>query len=233
MHASPFLKVPHVERIASNKSAFAIWDRFPAPPGHALVVPHRLISTWWEASEEERSDLFGLVEVVREIVSERHDPDGYNIGINIGKAGGQTIDHLHVHVIPRYSGDMPDPRGGVRHVIPSKGNYLIDSDPGRSPVLLDGLDDGQLLLELFRCLDNPIFDRIDMVVSSIMNSGLRLIADRLEYAIQRGARVRILTTDIVAERCDNRRPKRVASWVPEVGRRLGRSRSFEPSPNCL
>ncbi|MBT7692463.1 MAG: DUF3427 domain-containing protein [Gemmatimonadales bacterium] len=195
MHASPFLKVPHVERIASNKSAFAIWDRFPASPGHALVVPHRLISTWWEASEEERSDLFGLVEVVREIVSERHDPDGYNIGINIGKAGGQTIDHLHVHVIPRYSGDMPDPRGGVRHVIPSKGNYLIDSDPGRSPVLLDGLDDGQLLLELFRCLDNPIFDRIDMVVSFIMNSGLRLIADRLEYAIQRGARVRILTTD--------------------------------------
>ena len=84
MHASPFLKVPHVERIASNKSAFAIWDRFPASPGHALVVPHRLISTWWEASEEERSDLFGLVEVVREIVSERHDPDGYNIGINIG-----------------------------------------------------------------------------------------------------------------------------------------------------
>jgi len=195
MLESPFLQVPDADRIASNRSAFAIWDQFPVSPGHALVVPHRQISIWWEASEEERADLFDLVEVVREIIGEHHAPDGYNIGINVGEAGGQTIDHLHVHVIPRYTGDMSDPRGGVRHVIPSKGNYLVDADIGVSPVLLDGLDDGQLVLELFRCLDNPVFDRIDMVVSFIMKSGLRLIAERLENASQRGARVRILTTD--------------------------------------
>lgn len=126
MKESPFDQIPTAERIAANGSAFAIWDRFPVTPGHALVIPNRLISVWWEASDEEQVDLLHLLREVRLLIEEKYEPDGFNIGINVGEAAGQTINHLHLHLIPRYSGDVSDPRGGVRHVIPSKGNYFND-----------------------------------------------------------------------------------------------------------
>ena len=126
MKESPFAQIPTAERIATNCSAFAIWDRFPVTPGHALVIPNRLISAWWEASDEEQVDLLHLLREVRILIEEKYEPDGFNIGINVGEAAGQTINHLHLHLIPRYSGDASDPRGGVRHVIPSKGNYFND-----------------------------------------------------------------------------------------------------------
>ena len=124
MEESAFAKIPEAEHIASNRSAFAVWDQFPVTSGHALVIPRRVIGACWSASEEEQIDLLRLVADVRLVIEREHQPDGYNIGINVGESAGQTINHLHVHVIPRYSGDVPDPRGGVRHVIPSKGNYL-------------------------------------------------------------------------------------------------------------
>ena len=126
MNESPFAQIPTAERIAANGSAFAIWDRFPVTPGHALVISNRLISVWWEASDEEQVDLLHLLREVRLLIEEKYEPDGFNIGINVGEAVGQTINHLHLHLIPRYSGDVSDPRGGVRHVIPSKGNYFND-----------------------------------------------------------------------------------------------------------
>jgi len=92
-------------------------------PGHALLIPIRHIPTWFEASAEERTALFKALDTVKVIIEKDHRPDGYNIGVNCGPAAGQTIFHLHVHLIPRYSGDVTDPRGGVRHVIPEKGNY--------------------------------------------------------------------------------------------------------------
>jgi len=122
---SPFHDVPPAEWIASNRSAFAIWDRYPVSPGHALVIPFRLIPTWWDASQEEHSDLLALSSEVKQVIDQLHGPDGYNLGFNAGEAAGQTVHHLHIHVIPRYSGDVPDPRGGVRHVIPGRGNYLM------------------------------------------------------------------------------------------------------------
>ena len=125
--SSPFLDVPEQEWIGQNSFAFAIQDRYPVAPGHALVVPRRMIATWWDATQDERSGLLALVDDVRSLLDDRHSPDGYNIGINVGAAAGQTVDHLHIHVIPRYAGDVPDPRGGVRHVIPGRGNYLVDS----------------------------------------------------------------------------------------------------------
>ncbi len=122
---SPFLERPESDWIASNELAFAIEDRYPVSPGHALVVPRRLIATWFEASREERQAIFDLVDEVKRLLDAgTPPPDGYNIGINCGAAAGQTVMHLHVHVIPRYQGDVPDPTGGVRHVIPGKGNYL-------------------------------------------------------------------------------------------------------------
>lgn len=120
---SPFLSRPQSEWIASNDLAFAILDGYPVNPGHVLVIPKRLVSTWWEASREEQVAILDLLDLVKRQLDERHRPDGYNIGVNAGEAAGQTVFHLHVHLIPRYRGDMEDPRGGVRHVIPSRGNY--------------------------------------------------------------------------------------------------------------
>jgi diadenosine tetraphosphate (Ap4A) HIT family hydrolase len=120
---SPFLSRPQSEWIASNDLAFAILDGYPVNPGHTLIIPKRQVSTWWEASREEQIAILDLLEVVKRQLDESHRPDGYNIGVNAGEAAGQTVFHLHIHLIPRYRGDMEDPRGGVRHVIPSRGNY--------------------------------------------------------------------------------------------------------------
>ncbi|WP_436793845.1 DEAD/DEAH box helicase family protein [Actinospongicola halichondriae] len=190
---SPFFEIPQTKWIAQNRSGFAILDKFPVSKGHALVIPRRLIATWWEAGAEERADLLALVDDVRSILDERHEPDGYNIGINSGAAAGQTVDHLHVHVIPRYTGDVDDPRGGVRHVIPALGNYLEANAPAESP-LLDGVD-RTLKLELLRAIINPSHDQIDLIVSFIMKSGLGIIDRHLDEAIERGTQLRVLTTD--------------------------------------
>ncbi|SEM09585.1 Diadenosine tetraphosphate (Ap4A) hydrolase [Stigmatella aurantiaca] len=122
---SSFLQVPRERWVASNALAFALRDTHPVSPGHTLVIPHRLVATWFEATPEEQRALFALVDEVRRELDGSHQPDGYNVGFNVGEAAGQTVFHLHVHVIPRYRGDMEDPRGGVRHVIPAKGNYLL------------------------------------------------------------------------------------------------------------
>jgi len=189
---SPFLAIPAADWLTSNRSAFAIADRFPVSPGHALVVPRRRIGTWWEATDEERADILALIDELKQQLDVRLHPDGFNVGFNAGEAAGQTVGHLHVHVIPRYRGDTSDPRGGIRHVIPGKGNYLL---PGTGPF---GLIDGQarqLREDLLRCLRDPRFDRADLLVSFVMKSGLALIHGGLVDALDRGARVRVLTTD--------------------------------------
>jgi len=136
---SPFLDLPHSARVASNALAFAVRDRFPVSPGHTLVIPRRLVATWFDATAEERAAVFALVDEVKaRLDAGTPKPDGYNIGINAGPAAGQTVMHLHVHVIPRYAGDVDDPRGGVRHVIPGKGNYCAEPAP---PLSRGGPDD--------------------------------------------------------------------------------------------
>ncbi|HKK30159.1 MAG TPA: HIT family protein, partial [Alphaproteobacteria bacterium] len=99
------------------------WDRYPVSPGHALLVPRRHVAGWFDASQEEQQALVAALEAAKRKIEKEHRPDGYNIGVNIGEAAGQTVDHLHVHLIPRYQGDIADPRGGVRHVIPAKAGY--------------------------------------------------------------------------------------------------------------
>jgi diadenosine tetraphosphate (Ap4A) HIT family hydrolase len=121
---SPFLARPQAEWVASNALAFAIRDLYPVTRGHTLVVPRRVVATWFDASAEEKQAIVQLVDVVKAALDAEFRPDGYNVGFNAGEAAGQTVMHLHVHVIPRYRGDCPDPTGGVRHVIPGKGNYL-------------------------------------------------------------------------------------------------------------
>ena len=112
------------ERIVDhNDLAFAILDGFPVSRGHTLVIPRRHIETWFDASEEERKAVWDLVDRVKQEIDEEHHPDGYNVGFNAGEAAGQTVMHLHIHVIPRFVGDVDDPTGGIRGVIPGKGKY--------------------------------------------------------------------------------------------------------------
>src|SRR6516165_12691234 len=120
---SPFLSVPASQWLAANRSAFVIADHFPVSVGHALIVPRRMIATWWEATDEERADMLALVDEVKRQLDAELEPDGYNVGFNAGEAAGQTVDHMHIHVIPRFTGDVIDPRGGIRHALPG-GNYL-------------------------------------------------------------------------------------------------------------
>ena len=122
--ACPFC-APDPERVfLEGELVFALWDAFPVNPGHALIVPRRHVASWFDATTDEQAEILQMISRVRSVIRSVHAPAGYNIGINVGEAAGQTVDHLHVHVMPRYPGDVPDPTGGVRHVIPSKGNYL-------------------------------------------------------------------------------------------------------------
>jgi superfamily II DNA or RNA helicase/HKD family nuclease/diadenosine tetraphosphate (Ap4A) HIT family hydrolase len=110
--------------VFSNSWVVALWDGFPVSPGHLLIVPRRHVATWFEANEEEQREIWQAIEKGKEAICQLYQPDGFNIGINVGEAAGQTVPHLHLHIIPRYQGDVPDPRGGVRYVIPHKANYL-------------------------------------------------------------------------------------------------------------
>jgi len=102
---------------------YARWDNFPANPGHAEVVPKRHIESFLGLTEKELTQMYRLVKETIEIIEMQHRPDGYNLGINEGEAAGRTVHHLHIHIIPRYAGDVKNPRGGIRNVIPGKGDY--------------------------------------------------------------------------------------------------------------
>ena len=106
-----------------NELAFVRFDGFPVNDGHLEVIPKRHIKDWWETTTEERLAIFKLMDEAKKLVDEKYSPDAYNIGMNLGEMAGQSIMHLHVHLIPRYKGDVENPRGGVRGVIPHKQNY--------------------------------------------------------------------------------------------------------------
>ena len=107
-----------------NEYAIARYDDFPVNKGHLEVITKRHIKDWWETTPEEKIAIFELLDKAKEIIESKYNPDGYNIGMNLGESAGQTLMHLHVHLIPRYVGDVADPRGGVRGVIPDKKNYI-------------------------------------------------------------------------------------------------------------
>jgi diadenosine tetraphosphate (Ap4A) HIT family hydrolase len=109
--------------IMGNDNSMAIYDGFPVTPGHTLIVPKRHIASFFDATKEEQTSMFGLLAKMRQRIQADLNPDGFNIGINDGTAAGQTVMHLHIHLIPRYNGDMPDPRGGVRWIFPDKAAY--------------------------------------------------------------------------------------------------------------
>lgn len=124
----PFCHLPNDRIEAQNDLAVAIRDAYPVNPGHTLVIPRRHVASWFEATVEERAAMLELADLARQTLQDELAPDGFNLGINDGEAAGQTIPHLHLHVIPRFDGDVDDPTGGVRGVIPGRGNYLKPGD---------------------------------------------------------------------------------------------------------
>jgi len=116
-------RIAAADLIVSGDGGAVLEDAFPVSPGHLLVVPLRHEPDFFSLTGEEQGALVRLVGQARTWISERHRPDGFNVGINVGSAAGQTVGHAHIHVIPRYAGDAADPRGGVRWVLPERAAY--------------------------------------------------------------------------------------------------------------
>lgn len=119
----PFCNLPATRILGGNELAFIASDGFPVSPGHALIIPRRHVGSFFETTAAERASLLQLLDQAKTIIDAEFRPDACNIGINDGRAAGQTVPHLHIHLIPRYAGDSADPRGGVRWVLPEKAKY--------------------------------------------------------------------------------------------------------------
>ena len=117
----PFCGVP--ASIAENDLALAIFDRYPVSRGHCLILPKRHVESFFDVTLDERDAMLSLLTAMKRKTDETISPDGYNVGVNVGVAAGQTVMHVHMHLIPRFTGDMENPRGGVRGVIPARQNY--------------------------------------------------------------------------------------------------------------
>ena len=127
MRLCPFCEIAnnpnHTRILKTTSTCFSIADGYPVSKGHTLIIPNRHIKSFFETSANEKVELMQLLEQSKQAIDKAHQPDGYNIGINDGTSAGQTVPHLHIHLIPRYANDQKDPRGGVRWVIPEKAKY--------------------------------------------------------------------------------------------------------------
>ena len=106
-----------------HELAYSARDSYPASPGHTVVIPRRHVSSFFDLTPEEVAACMGLIKEEKIRIDEEFNPDGYNVGVNVGPAAGQSIFHVHIHIIPRYKGDVENPQGGIRHVIPKKAYY--------------------------------------------------------------------------------------------------------------
>ena len=118
-----FCEVDKEKIIYENDSWLAIMDEYPVSLGHTLIIPKRHCESYFDLNYIELASLGLTLGVVKMILDEKYKPNGYNIGTNCGEAAGQSISHCHIHLIPRYNGDVENPKGGVRAVIPSKMSY--------------------------------------------------------------------------------------------------------------
>ena len=119
----PFCSMPSDRIVAGNDLAFAVRDAYPISPGHTLIIVRRHVASFFEVNTDERNVMLLLLDQAKEELEAQCHPSGYNIGINDGADAGQTVPHVHIHLIPRYRGDTEDPRGGVRWVLPERVDY--------------------------------------------------------------------------------------------------------------
>lgn len=120
----PFCNLSNsIEIICESDICVAFYDGFPVSFGHTLIIPKRHEASYFNLSDNERQAMNQMLFDVKQKLDEHFHPDGYNIGVNVGEYAGQSVFHCHMHLIPRYKGDVPNPKGGVRGVIPSKQKY--------------------------------------------------------------------------------------------------------------
>ncbi len=124
----PFCHLDEARIFYNSRLVKGIWASFPLNPGHALLIPHRHIARWFDATAAEQAALTSAIEQAKAAIEEKYAPQGFNIGFNDRKAAGQTVPHLHIHVIPRYAGDVADPRGGIRTIIPARAAYWKEQE---------------------------------------------------------------------------------------------------------
>ncbi len=215
----PFCSPASESVFHAGSAILALWDAHPVSQGHALLIPKRHVETWFDATPEEQAELTAAIAIAKQAIEEQHTPDGYNIGINVGPEAGQTVFHLHVHVIPRYRGDVDDPRGGVRSVIPAKKipesaltTGPVDGDetvkdtenaryapsaltglPRNRGIVTGGLDD-PLIYHLRAHLDDA--RRADIAVAFVLETGvIEIEAHLAEIVTKDDGRLRLLTGD--------------------------------------
>jgi HKD family nuclease/diadenosine tetraphosphate (Ap4A) HIT family hydrolase len=207
---------PEANRIFfAGRLTLGIWDTSPVSAGHALIISKRHVTTWFEATAEEHAELVAGIEVACREIERSHKPDGYTFAVNVGQAAGQTLLHLHLHIIPRYLGNVDHPAGGVLSILPAKPHYTIeptavasivaDSElqPDRSPFLtrvevphrrslIVGGED-PLLPHIRAHLDRA--RNADFAVAFVLESGVRLLDEHLADLLARGGRLRFVTGD--------------------------------------
>jgi diadenosine tetraphosphate (Ap4A) HIT family hydrolase len=118
-----FCNIDKENVLYQDESWVAVYDNYPVSKGHVLLIPKRHVKTYFELNYVELASIGLNINIVKHILDKKYEPSGYNIGINCGESAGQTVPHCHIHIIPRYDGDVEDPRGGVRGVIPEKQKY--------------------------------------------------------------------------------------------------------------
>ncbi|MFI0398678.1 MAG: HIT family protein [Thiolinea sp.] len=123
MSVCPFCQLSTLDIVVENVFHMVIRDRYPVSVGHSLIIPKRHVASLFDLTTEEFNALYELLHTTRQQLDAEYQPEGYNVGVNVGETAGQTVFHLHVHVIPRYAGDCADPRGGIRWIFPEKADY--------------------------------------------------------------------------------------------------------------
>lgn len=124
----PFCNLRSEQLIAANPLAAVVRDAFPLSPGHCLVVPRRHVASFFDCTAEERAAMMALLDAAKAVLDREHRPAAYNLGLNDGAVAGQTVMHVHLHLIPRYTGDAVDPRGGVRWIFPERAAYWMERE---------------------------------------------------------------------------------------------------------
>ena len=127
------------KKILENEDFFSRYDDFPVSKGHTEVISKDHISSLFDLSAQQLANCYDLLKKTKNLIQEKFKPDGFNIGVNEGKAAGQSIPHLHIHIIPRYNGDVKNPRGGIRNIFPEKADYIPEME--KIPSLRDYISD--------------------------------------------------------------------------------------------
>lgn len=211
----PFCPPPAERVFHEGPLVLGLWDGFPVTPGHALLIPRRHVASWFDASDAERAELLAAIGAARAAIERAHSPDGYNLGVNVGAAAGQTVFHLHVHVIPRYAGDVAEPRGGVRHVIPDRADYVRMAREALAQPYVTGVEqreappgsrvDPPHWYPVVRGEDDPLLPHLrahlagaaaaDVAVAFVLERGLAELEEHFKDLVRRGGRLRVLTGD--------------------------------------